>query len=160
LLNREISAETGPEVWLEATAIRFAFAPNCRLSQVVAEAPDGCRLTVVAGEVAIAAGAIESTRLLLLANHAAGDRLFAPDDVLGRYFHDNLSVRVAEIEPTARTRSTASPASASRAEACATCGSSRARPRDSARESRRALRMSPSPTGRAAGSTRCAISSA
>jgi choline dehydrogenase-like flavoprotein len=70
---------------------------------VTAEAPNGRRLTVRARETVIAAGAIESTRLLLLADRQHDDRIFAPDDVLGRYFHDHLSTPVAEIEPSDRT---------------------------------------------------------
>lgn len=103
LLKADISSERGPEVWLEATATEFSFAPDGRLAQVIARAPNGRKLTIAAQQVVITAGAIESTRLLLLMDRAVGDRIFAPDEVLGRYFHDHLSARVAEIEPITRT---------------------------------------------------------
>lgn len=98
LLDSEIRAASGPEVWLEATATEFAFAPDGRVESVTARAPNGRGLTITARETVIAAGAIESTRLLLLADHQNGGRMFAPDDVLGRYFHDHLSACVATIE--------------------------------------------------------------
>jgi choline dehydrogenase-like flavoprotein len=102
LLNAELHAEDGPEVWIHATATRFAFAPNGRLESVEAEAPDGRRLLVHATETVIAAGAIESTRLLLLANRQHDNQLFAPDGVLGRYFYDHLLVAVGRIVPADR----------------------------------------------------------
>jgi choline dehydrogenase-like flavoprotein len=103
LLDERIRSPSGPEIWLEATAATFGFAPDGRLETVTAQAPNGRKITVSARETVIAAGAIESTRLLLLADRQHGDRIFAPDDVLGRYFHDHLSVPVAEIEPNDRT---------------------------------------------------------
>jgi choline dehydrogenase-like flavoprotein len=102
LLDARIRAEDGPEVWLQATANAFTFAPDGRLQSVTAQAPDGRRLLVRATETVIAAGAIESTRLLLLADRQNDDRVFAPDDVLGRYFHDHLSVVVGRITPLDR----------------------------------------------------------
>ena len=102
LLDGRIRAAGGPEIWLDATATGFSFTPNGRLDLVEAQAPNGRRLKVRAHETVVAAGAIESTRLLLLADRQQGDRIFAPDDVLGRYFHDHLSVNVAAIEPRDR----------------------------------------------------------
>ena len=102
LLDATIRAEVGPEVWLHATATAFKFLPDGRLDSVTAQAPDGRRLTVRAGETVVAAGAIESTRLLLLADRQNDNRIFARDDVLGRYFHDHLSVVVGRVNPTDR----------------------------------------------------------
>jgi choline dehydrogenase-like flavoprotein len=103
LLDTPIRAAGGPDIWLEATATDFAFAPGGHLESVTAQAPNGRRLTVRARQTVLAAGAIESTRLLLLADRQAGDRIFAPDGVLGRYFHDHLSVCVGSVEPRDRT---------------------------------------------------------
>lgn len=102
LLDAAIRDPAGPEVWLNATATGFRVGDNGRLAAVVAEAPDGSRLEVRARETVIAAGAIESTRLLLLANRQHEGRLFGPHDVLGRYFHDHLSVCVGAVKPTDR----------------------------------------------------------
>ena len=102
LLNDRIRSQAGPEIWLEATATAFTLSSDGRLDKVTAKAPNGRRLSVRARETVIAAGAIESTRLLLLADRQHGNRMFAPDDVLGRYFHDHLSSVVAVIDPSDR----------------------------------------------------------
>jgi choline dehydrogenase-like flavoprotein len=102
LLSSDLRRSDGPEVWLEATATGFAFAPNGHIASVTATAPGGRKLVVRAKQTVFAAGAIESTRLLLLADRQAGDRIFAPDAVLGRYFHDHLSICVADIIPIDR----------------------------------------------------------
>lgn len=102
LLDAAIRDPAGPAVWLNATATGFRLGPDGRLAAVDAKAPDGSVLEVRARETVIAAGAIESTRLLLLADRQHEGRLFAPHDVLGRYFHDHLSVRVGTVAPTDR----------------------------------------------------------
>ena len=48
----------------------------------------------------VAAGAIESTRLLLLLDAQHDNRVFAPQDLLGRYFYDHLLTVVASVSPT------------------------------------------------------------
>jgi choline dehydrogenase-like flavoprotein len=102
LLAGRIDAPRGPEVILNATVDRFGFAPDGRLESVGARAPDGSTVTLRAPHFVLAAGAIESTRLLLLADRAADDRIFAPHDVLGRYFHDHVSVIVGTFESARR----------------------------------------------------------
>lgn len=98
LLDAQIKAPEGPEIWLNATATGFSLDPGGRLAAVEARSPAGGRLTVRPAEVVIAAGAIESTRLMLLIDRQNGDRIFAPDGVLGRYFHDHVSTETARIE--------------------------------------------------------------
>lgn len=102
LLDAELSASSGPEVWLDATATRFKFLSDGRLGPVHAAASNGRTITVSATEFVFAAGAIESTRLALLADRTADNRIFAPDHVLGHYFHDHLSAHVADIHPRSR----------------------------------------------------------
>ncbi len=103
LLTAGIAAPDGPEVWLNATATGFHLDPAGRLAGVTARGPDGAELHVRAPETIVAAGAIESTRLLLLLDRQHGDRIFAPDDVLGRYFHDHLSAFAADVETASRS---------------------------------------------------------
>lgn len=98
LLSQEIANTENPVIWLNATATHFEVGENGRLVKVVATAPDSAQISVCANEVVIAAGAIESTRLLLLADRQNGGKFFAPDDVLGRYFHDHLSAPVAGLQ--------------------------------------------------------------
>jgi choline dehydrogenase-like flavoprotein len=56
-------------------------------------------LKIVARDVVVAAGAIESTRLLLIADRQCDERIFAPDDILGRFLSDHLSAPIADLEP-------------------------------------------------------------
>lgn len=97
LLENEIKSEKGPEIWLNATATDFIFDPSGSLAKVKMQSDSGCTLLVTARETVIAAGAIESTRLLLLADQQHGDRIFAPDNVLGRFFYDHLSATTAAL---------------------------------------------------------------
>jgi choline dehydrogenase-like flavoprotein len=98
LLSSALERMDGPEIWLNATATRFQIGTDGRLQEVIAEAPNKSYLTVRAQEFIIAAGAIESTRLLLLADRQNGDKFFAPYDQLGRYLYDHLAVAVANIQ--------------------------------------------------------------
>jgi choline dehydrogenase-like flavoprotein len=90
----------GLEVWLEATATRFQLDEQGHLSKVTAASQSGAELEIEAEEVVIAAGAIESTRLLLLLDAQQGSRLFAPQDQLGRFLCDHLSSAAAVVLPT------------------------------------------------------------
>jgi len=99
-LREEIRSQTGPQVWLNATATQFAFDPSGALASVTMRCEGGGVLSVKAREFVIAAGAIESTRLLLLADRQHGDRIFSPDGVLGGYFYDHLSAPLATLVET------------------------------------------------------------
>jgi choline dehydrogenase-like flavoprotein len=102
LLKDSLDGANGPDIWLNATATDFSFLPgNAR--RVTAHAPDGGRIEVNAPTVVLAAGAIESTRLLLLADRQNGYPIAATTDTLGRYFHDHLSAPVADLAVTDRT---------------------------------------------------------
>jgi choline dehydrogenase-like flavoprotein len=102
ILAGDIRNINGPEIWLNATATKFNVAPDGRLAFVSACGPDGAQMRVHSSQTVIAAGAIESTRLLLLADRQHDNRIFAPDGILGRYFHDHLSVKVGGIQPVNR----------------------------------------------------------
>lgn len=97
-----IAGQDGPRVWLNATVTDWNLSDAGRLDEVSAQAPTGRKVRVRAACVVIAAGAIESTRLLLLIDRSSGHRLFAPHDVLGRYLVDHLSAPIATLEPTHR----------------------------------------------------------
>ena len=104
LLAADLRSATGPQVWLNATATSFAFDPAGRLGTVAMRSFNGRELSVAARQTIIAAGAIESTRLLLLADRQHGDRIFAPDDVLGRYFYDHLSTPAGRLVDVRRRK--------------------------------------------------------
>src|SRR5258706_8037196 len=74
-----------------------------RIIRLTARSLDGGKAMVEADEVIFAAGAIETTRLLLLLDQQNANGIFSPDDQLGRYFSDHLSVIVAHLEARDRT---------------------------------------------------------
>ena len=85
-------------IWINATATTFDLAADGRLSAVTARNAAGTTLRVKAQEVLLCTGAIESTRILLLLDRQHDDRVFAPDNVLGRYFYDHLSCPTAHLD--------------------------------------------------------------
>lgn len=97
LFAAEIASEAGPSIWLNATATDFE-VENGRLISVTGRASSGSSITVRAQEIVLAAGAIETTRLLLLMDRQNGGAACAPDDQIGRYFHDHLSVAIGELK--------------------------------------------------------------
>jgi choline dehydrogenase-like flavoprotein len=102
LLAKQLHTLPRLNVWLNATATEFDIAGGL-LKTVTARSSDGRTLRVSARRVVIAAGAIETTRLLLLMDLQQGNTLFAPDRQLGRYFSDHISMAVADIKPRDRS---------------------------------------------------------
>lgn len=100
LLKREIDRLPNLQIWLGATVLGFGLdRESARLASVQAGDLGGRRLTVSADEFILAAGAIESTRLLLLLDRASDERAFERCSVLGRYFQDHLDADVGRLEP-------------------------------------------------------------
>jgi len=102
LLDARLRSESGPEIWLNACVSAMPLAPTGQLGGIEARNRAGRCLTVRARHYVMAAGAIESTRLLLLLDQAAAGRVFAVDDVIGRYLNDHLSAPIAELRPVDR----------------------------------------------------------
>lgn len=98
-LGTALRSPAGPDVWLNAHAVDFDFKENGALDAVTAKSPGGRVLRVKAANVVVSAGAIESTRILLLVDRRGDGRVFSPDNLVGRYFNDHLSAPVADIEP-------------------------------------------------------------
>jgi choline dehydrogenase-like flavoprotein len=84
-------------VWLNATATQFDVGAGL-LKTVTARSRNGGQLRIAAREVVIAAGAIETTRILLLMDQQNAHALFSKDGQLGRFFSDHLSVAVGDLE--------------------------------------------------------------
>ncbi|MDQ6703635.1 MAG: FAD-binding protein [Pseudomonadota bacterium] len=124
LLAADIHAKGGPDIWLNATATSFVLDPAGRVAKVKMRSGNGNTLSVAARETVIAAGAIEATRLLLITDRQHDHRIFAPDNVLGRYLHDHLSMPVASSPMCGESPSTESSGSVSKAAKCGICASS------------------------------------
>lgn len=84
-------------VWIDATVTDIQLDVN-RVSGVEALNANGNKLKVSASQVVVAAGAIETTRLLLLLNRAQEGRVFQPISPLGQGFHDHLSAPIANLK--------------------------------------------------------------
>ncbi len=106
LLEAEISA-TGPiDVLLDAHVTGF-IRQDGRLAGITLGSSNGTEHRLLAPHVFICAGAIESTRLLLLLDRQLSNRLPHADEITGRYFHDHLSCatgRIAIRQPKAFNR--------------------------------------------------------
>src|SRR5262249_41508620 len=100
--QRALHAANGPAVWLNANVPEFTFDPAGNLSGATARSLSGRELQIAARDVVVAAGAIESTRLLLIADRQCDERIFAPDDILGRFLNDHLSAPIADLAPRDR----------------------------------------------------------
>jgi choline dehydrogenase-like flavoprotein len=99
LLRSRLETDAGTTVWLNATVTGLEIDQMAgRVAGVGAAARSGRRLTARASHYVICAGAIESTRLLLLSRRRSADRAFAGCEALGRGFYDHVSLPAATIE--------------------------------------------------------------
>jgi choline dehydrogenase-like flavoprotein len=99
LFRTELRSDQGLKVWLNATVTRFIVAKESgRLRSIEARALSGKRLIITAERFVLCAGALESTRLLLLLDRQNGERISRRCMCLGRYFYDHISGLVANIE--------------------------------------------------------------
>ena len=86
------------DIWLDATVTAFDFdTAQSRLKAVEARSFNGQTVRVTADRVVLAAGTIESTRLLLWLDAQTGGHAFAGSTALGRYFQDHLKAEVATV---------------------------------------------------------------
>lgn len=99
-LFHEIAEGSGRvEVWLNATVRAFDIREGT-VHQVTASGPEGQTLTVTPQCVVICAGAIETTRLMLLLDAQTEGHEIKGREHLGRYFQDHLSLPLAQIVTT------------------------------------------------------------
>lgn len=99
LLGGECRALPNLTVYLNAT-VTGLHAEGESAVRLEARSPGGDGLTVRAPRAIIAAGAIETTRLALLADRQNGGAIARVSPLLGRTFTDHVSVPVGEIAAT------------------------------------------------------------
>ena len=75
-----------------------------RLAGVAARSMNGGRLTVFAECFLLAAGTLETTKLLLQLDELTEGRAFSGCEALGRYFNDHLKIEAGRILPVDRGR--------------------------------------------------------
>lgn len=99
VLRNELKRLAPLEIWLGATVCDFDLdRESGRLAGITARSFDGKTLKVTADRFIFAAGAIETTRLLLLLDERSDHRAFSGCNVLGAYFQDHLKAKVATID--------------------------------------------------------------
>ena len=100
VLRKEIQNLENLEIWLGATVSEFCFDLSCgRIKALTAMSHTGKTLRVVADQYLLAAGTLESTRLLLLADRQSNGSISRNCNALGRYFHDHLALYAAFLRP-------------------------------------------------------------
>lgn len=99
-LHEQMAALPNLSIWVDATVARLTMAQG-RLAMVTAINHRGGELIVDADQFILAAGTLESTRLLLLADAQNQDCISRTTDALGRYFNDHFGVNVAKVSPGA-----------------------------------------------------------
>lgn len=103
ILLRGTSGSTTPRTYFNAVVSSWRVEPGvageARVTGLVASAPNGHRLNVTARKFVLAAGAIESARMLLELNESANGRVLAAQSAVGCYLTDHLSVSIADVVP-------------------------------------------------------------
>jgi choline dehydrogenase-like flavoprotein len=104
VLRNEIERLENLEIWLGATASHFDFdLDRGKIKALTCINLAGKTLRLMASEFLIAAGTLETTRLLLLADRQSNDSISRDCNALGRYFNDHLGVNAATIRPRDNT---------------------------------------------------------
>ena len=103
VFRKEIEELDNLEIWLGATVSGFEFGSSAAIKALTAVNHGGKTLRVLANEYLIAAGTLESTRLLLLADRQSNYSISRDCDALGRYFNDHLGLNSATLRPKNRT---------------------------------------------------------
>lgn len=99
VLKSKLSSNPNIEIWLEATVCEFDLGDNSgSVRSITARNFDGKTLSVAAHQFVVAAGTIETTKLLLQMDRNANNRIFSTSSVIGHYFQDHLKVEIATID--------------------------------------------------------------
>jgi len=85
------------DIRLGATVVEIEFAENGRATGVVVATGDGRRLRLAAERIALAAGGLESTRLLLAAQRRRPALFGGADGPLGRYYMGHVIGEIVDV---------------------------------------------------------------
>lgn len=103
-LGRKLRAHSKARIALHATVTELLLAPTRdRIEAVVIRTPSGHTLRIQAAQFVLAAGTIETVRLLLASTSVAPEGVGNQHDQLGRNFHDHLTITAATLHEPART---------------------------------------------------------
>lgn len=93
----ELAASGLVDVRLHATVVGIDFAESGHATAVTVARPDGSRRQIPVQRLVIAAGGLETTRLLLAAQRTSPDRFGGPDGPLGRYYMGHVIGEIADV---------------------------------------------------------------
>lgn len=92
-------------VYLHAQVAELLLAADgARLTAVVVRTPAGAMVRFEADEVVVAAGTVETSRLLLASRSVAAEGVGNGNDQVGRNFHDHVTLPAATLTGAARAR--------------------------------------------------------
>ena len=98
LLEREVAASANIVVYASATTTGIDVDPETRQARrVTATGRHGRTINVTADRIVIAAGTLETTRLLLLMDRRSGERVFADVEKPGAHFVDHLAMDIGPV---------------------------------------------------------------
>lgn len=100
VLQADLESLGNLDIWLGANVTKFELQPETgHIAALHARSRAGRTLVVKAREYLLAAGTLESTRLMLLADRQVGGGRANGQRALGRYFNDHLGLDVAILRP-------------------------------------------------------------
>ena len=91
-------------VYLHAQVVELLLAEGGRIEAVVVRTPVGTMVRFEADEVVVAAGTVETSRLLLASRSVAEKGVGNANDQVGRNFHDHVTLPAATLMGAARAR--------------------------------------------------------
>ncbi len=94
---RELAGSRLIDLRLDATVVDFQIADSGAIEAVVVVGRDGARRRVRAARFVIAAGGLESTRLLMIAQRRRPDMFGGAEGPLGRYYMGHVIGEIADI---------------------------------------------------------------
>ena len=104
-LGREVAESAHARVYLHAQVTELLLAPaRTHLDAALVLLPSGAVLRVEATHFVLAAGTVETSRLLLASRSVALEGVGNAHGQVGRNFHDHLTLPVAEVRGPARER--------------------------------------------------------
>jgi choline dehydrogenase-like flavoprotein len=104
-VGRELISHPRACVYLHAQVTELLLAPSrTHLEAVIVRNPAGARIRFEAEHVVLAAGTVETSRLLLASRSVATEGVGNANDQVGRNFHDHVTLPAATLTGAARAR--------------------------------------------------------
>jgi choline dehydrogenase-like flavoprotein len=104
-LGRSLLSSKQVSVYLNAQATELILSPDrTRIEAVLAKDPAGRSFRFEATQIVVAAGTVETSRLLLASRSVMEEGIGNANGQVGRNFHDHLTLPIATLRSTARAQ--------------------------------------------------------